>query len=334
MHTGLLYKKNQVFAIVSPKIAMDQSLYKRLKEFGEVRANVLLSKYTTLKVGGPAQLFVEIRDRNNFPAILSFLTGEGVPFLILGGGSNLLVCDEGYEGVVIKNLSSNLELINNVVEADSGVVFGRLTTLAAQNSLSGLEWSAGLPGTVGGAVRGNAGASGGDTGSTLLKVEAWIDGEVLELKPDECGFGYRDSSFKRSGGVVLRAWFKLIPGNQKDIMHKMQEIIAKRITYYPPFPSAGSFFKNIPVNIWPKNGLELKPEFFSSGKIPAGWVNEQAGLKGKKIGGAMVSDQHGNFLINHEGASAEDMLRLVEEVKMTVYNKFNVELEEEVHIIR
>jgi UDP-N-acetylmuramate dehydrogenase len=314
---------------------MDQVIYKKLKDFGDVRLNVLLSKYTTLKVGGPAQLFLEVRSRDKFVEALNFLSGEGVPFIILGGGSNLLFSDAGYEGVVIKNLTANLELVNNVIEADSGVIFGKLTNLAVQNSLSGLEWSAGLPGTVGGAVRGNAGASGGDTGSTLSKVEAWIDGEIVELKPNECGFDYRNSNFKRNGGSVLRAWFKLTPGDQKGIMKKMQDIVSRRITYYPPFPSAGSFFKNVQIENWPeKSSVELKPEFIKNRKVPAGWINEQAGLKGKRIGGAMVSEQHGNFIINRDSAKAKDVLKLVDEVKMTVYNKFKVDLEEEVHIIR
>lgn len=313
---------------------MDQSLYKQLKEFGHVRTNILLSKYTTLKVGGPAQLFLEVDDRDKLVRVLNFLSGEGVEYLIVGGGSNLLVSDDGFEGIVIKNLTSGIKLTENIVEAESGVVFGKLVNLALQSGLSGLEWSAGLPGTVGGAVRGNAGASGGDTGSSLSKVEVWLDGEIVELLPSECGFEYRDSNFKRSGGVILRAWFELKPGDKKDIMQKMQNIISKRINYYPPFPSAGSFFKNVPIDRWKNDLADLLPDFIKSGKIPAGWLNEQAGLKGKSIGGAAVSEQHGNFLINQNGATASDILRLVDEVKTTVYNKFKIELEEEVQIIK
>ncbi|MFA6105261.1 MAG: UDP-N-acetylmuramate dehydrogenase [Patescibacteria group bacterium] len=312
---------------------MDPAIYKYLKQFGNVKANVSLAKFTTFKVGGPASLFIEVKEREKLIELLGFLTGEGISYFILGGGSNVLISDNGFEGVVIKNSTSVLKNKNEIIEAESGVSFGVLSLFALQNNFSGLEWSAGLPGTVGGAIRGNAGAAGGETGKVLSKIEAWIDGELVELNPAECGFGYRDSIFKHNGGIVLKGWFKLVEGESKKSLLKMQEILNRRAGYYPPYPSAGSFFKNVLVKDWPKTAGQLPPEFVSSGKVPAGWINEQAGLKGLKIGGAMVSEQHGNFMINIDKASSEDVLKLVDEVKTRVYNKFGVNLEEEVQII-
>ena len=312
---------------------MDEHLYKSLKIFGQLKLNQPLSKHTTFKVGGPAKYFIEVRSRENLVKLLNFLSAEGILYLILGSGSNLLISDKGFDGVVIKNHTSKFDLINNELTAESGVIFGQLTALAAREGLAGLEWAAGLPGTVGGAVRGNAGASGGEIKDVLSEIEIWKDGEVSIIKPTDCAFGYRESIFKHGGGIVLGAKFSLKRGIKEEILKKMQEIIAKRIAYYPPYPSAGSFFKNIAIDKLPKNFIEYNDKMLSAGRLPVGWLNEKAGLKGKRIGGAMISQQHGNFIINYDQAKAEDIIKLVEEVKGEVYNRFNIELEEEVQII-
>lgn len=311
---------------------MDQGFVKRLKEFGQVKLNASLAKFTTFKIGGTANIMIEVVETENLVKLLNFLSAEGVEYILLGGGSNLLFPDNELSKVVVKVKTSALKIEGNTIIADAGVSFGVLTNLALKNKLSGLEWSAGLPGTVGGAIRGNAGAVGGETGTVLKKVEAWADGEVVTLTPEECGFTYRDSIFKKNGWVILKAWFGLKPGDSKESLLKMQEILKKRNGYYPTFPSAGSFFKNTPVSSW-KNAEELPEEFRKNGFIPTGWLNEKAGLKGLQIGGAMVSKEHGNFLINYQDATQKDVLALVEEVKNRVYNKFKVELEEEVQIV-
>jgi UDP-N-acetylmuramate dehydrogenase len=313
---------------------MDVALHKALREYGDVKVNAVLSKFTSYKIGGPASLLVEVSSTQKLVEILNFLSGEGIEYFVLGGGTNVLFPDDGFEGVVIRVRTGLLEEAGGTIMAESGVVFGALNNFALQHGLSGLEWSAGLPGTVGGAVRGNAGAAGGDVANSLCKVEAWIDREVVQLKPDECSFSYRESLFKQNGGVVLKAWFDVVPGDTGKMLLKMQEIIAGRAGRYPNFPSAGSFFKNVPVKEWKGKQNELPVEFVRSGKIPVGWLNEQAGLKGLRVGGAMVSEQHGNFLINRESATEADILHLVEEIKTRVYNKFGISLEEEVCIVR
>lgn len=312
---------------------MSMELYKNLKTYGTVKLNVPLAKFTTFKIGGPADLLVIVTEREKLVALIKFLSGEGLSYFILGGGSNLLLPDDGLRDVVIKVESRKSKVEGHIIEADAGVSFGVVTMLAVKHGLTGLEWAAGLPGTVGGAVRGNAGAMDGDTARSLAKVEALIDGEVVELTPAECFFGYRNSVFKHNKGIVLRAWFKLKPGDAKTSLLKMQAIVKQRNGHYPPFPSAGSFFQNIQLKQWTHPTSELPAQFVENGRVPAGWLSEQAGLKGFRVGGAMVSEEHGNFIINFENATQADVLAVVEEVKTRVYNKTNIELEEEVQII-
>lgn len=312
---------------------MDLATYSHLKSFGHAKANAPLAKLTTLKIGGTAEVLVEVAETEKLVKLLDFLNAEGINYLLVGGGSNLLLPDDTLDGVVIRVKTGVVSLKSNLITADAGVSFSSLTHEAVKSSLSGLEWSAGLPGTVGGAVRGNAGANGGETAYVLNEIEAWQDGERIILKPEECEFAYRDSIFKRNPLVVLRASFKLVPGDQKKSMTKMQEILAKRRTY-PGYPSAGCFFKNIWLENWPGDKELLPKEFIKNKKIPASYLIDECGLKGKRVGGAMISNEHGNFLINAGGATQADVLSLVEVIKTNVYNKYGVELVEEVQIVR
>lgn len=313
---------------------MDPLLYKKLKDFGKVKANAPLAKFTTLKIGGMAEALLDVESRADLISVLDFLTAIGENYLVIGGGSNTLLPDDVIEGVVIRNKTGGIGVSGKKIEAESGLSFGFLTNFAAKNSLSGLEWSAGLPGTVGGAIRGNAGAAGGEVAGSMTRLEAWIDGEVVQIKGDECAFGYRDSIFKHNKGVVLRSWFSLAAGDSIRSLHQMQEIVKRRNGIYPPYPSAGSFFKNVSISEWKGKITDLPKEFIDSGWVPAGWLSDRAGLKGLQIGGAMISNEHGNFIINVSSATQADVLKLVDEVKTRVYNKFKLSLEEEVHIIK
>jgi UDP-N-acetylmuramate dehydrogenase len=313
-------------------------IYKHLQKFGHVRTNQSVAKHTTFQIGGTAQFFIEVTQNSKLIELLNFLNGEGVDFFILGGGSNTLWQDEPYEGVVIKVQTNGIRLINeNInplqIESEAGVLFSMLMNTALKQSWSGLEWAAGLPGTVGGAVRGNAGAMWSDTARSLQKVEVWRGGEVLELNPEECGFGYRDSIFKHNGDVVLRAWFKFIPGEKAKMMAEISDYLKRRAGKYPPFPSAGSFFKNIDIKEWRGLESDLLPDFIKIGKIPAGWLIDKAGLKGLTVGGCKVSNEHANFIVNFNKGTQSDIHLLIEQVKEKVYAKFSIELEPEVCII-
>lgn len=311
---------------------MDE-LYTELKNYGDLKLNSPFSKLTTFAVGGPAQYLVLVTDAQKLVALLNYLSGAGINYFIIGGGSNLLMPDEGVEGVTIKVQTTKIELTGNTIIAEAGAQLGAVLNLACKNSLAGLEWTIGVPGTVGGAVRGNAGAMGLDIAHSISKVEIWRNSEVVEVANNDCQFGYRESLFKFNKDVVLRTWFELQPGDRKEIMEKVQGYMKHRTGRYPRHPSAGSFFKNIKLAKWPGDPKELPELFQQRGTVPVGWVMEQLDLKGLTIGGAKISDEHGNFIVNYNEAKQADILKIVDIMKEKAYNKFKVELETEVEIV-
>ncbi|KKQ28203.1 MAG: UDP-N-acetylenolpyruvoylglucosamine reductase [Candidatus Magasanikbacteria bacterium GW2011_GWC2_37_14] len=310
-----------------------QELYKQLKEFGHVKINESLAKHTTFKIGGPADFFIEIIDNQKLIELLNFVNGAGIDYFILGGGSNMLFNDQGFKGVVIKVRTRKLITENNIIMAEAGVLLSKIVVEASKNSLSGLEWGVGIPGTVGGAVRGNAGAMGREAANCLEKIEMWQDGEVIEMTKEELKFSYRDSCIKNKGGVILKAYFKLVPAEKQTIMTAMTGYLKQRSGRYPAYPSAGSFFQNIDIAKWPGDLKALPEIFVERKKVPIGWLVEQLDMKGFAVGGAKISDEHGNFIINYKNATQTDILTLIETLKEKVYNKFGVELIPEVEII-
>lgn len=310
------------------------ALAKKIKEFGEITPNARMSKYTTLHIGGAVQFVVEILETEKFIGLLKFLAGENIPYRLLGGGSNTLWQDEPFEGVVIKPMNSKITIEGETLTASAGASLAALVTTAIKNGLEGLVWAAGVPGTVGGAVRGNAGAMHSDTGRTLKSVEVWRNGDVVTVKPEECGFTYRDSVFKHSADIILSATYQLSMGDKTNMMKRMMEYLKQRTGKYPSLPSAGSFFKNVAFKDW-KGDLSSLPEHFAqTQKVPAGWINESNGLKGFRIGGAMLSKEHGNFIVNVDNALQSDVLAVVEEINHRAYTNFGVTLEPEVVIIK
>ena len=311
------------------------SLYKELKNFGHVKTNVSLARYTTFKIGGPAKYLVEIDNEPKLVEVLNFLSGEGENFMMLGGGSNLLFPDNGYDGVMIKYNAAKCEIQNETkIFAQSGAQLASVVALALKSCLSGIEWGIGIPGTVGGAVRGNAGAMGKDTKNSVEKVTIWQDGEVKNLTSQECGFGYRTSDLKKNGTVVLSTTYTLTPGDRTQIMKQIQEYLKHRTGRYPAHPSGGSFFKNNDLEKWKGDPGDLPPLFVERKKIPTGWLIEECGLRGFTAGGAKISEEHGNFIVNFEDATQQDVLTVVEKAQTEVYNKFKIELEPEVEIVK
>lgn len=315
------------------------TLKKALSEFGQVKHNYPLAKFTTIKIGGAAELFIEVSERQKLSGLLNFLAGEGLDYFMLGGGSNILLPDDGLSGVVIKIKDNYLTIYEDAtIEASAGAPLSVVVMSALRGNLTGLEWAMGLPGTVGGAVRGNAGATWiglacGETAGLLTKVEVWRDGEVFQLAVSECDYSYRESIFKHNQDVILRAWFKLVPGDSKKSLPVMQEILKRRQGHYPTLPSSGSFFKNIPLDQWKGSTDQVPADALSLKKIPAGWLIDQAGMKGFQVGGSGVSKEHANFLVNFKGATQAEMLQVIAQVKEAVYTKFGVQLEEEVQIL-
>ena len=321
-----------------------QDLYKKFKDYGKVKLNEPLAKHTTFKIGGPASFFVTVTETEKLVELLKLLDGKGIDYFIHGGGSNTLASDAGFVGVVIDVKTRNTEVQEDVFIADAGCVTVAVAQKSMAAGLTGFEWGVGVPGTIGGAVRGNAGAMGGDMKKDILKkVDVYIDGEVVEMTNEECEFGYRESAFKNNGGVILRAYLQLKKAEpDAQLMKKALEHLQYRSSTQPQgFASSGCIFKNSDFKTQNAECLDTLREFDAEkmeqfekiGKISAGWLIEQAGLKGKKKGKVEISETHGNFMINTGGATADDVLGLIEEVKQEVYTRFGIELEEEVSIL-
>ncbi len=315
-------------------------LYTQLKSFGQVKVNVPLSKHTTFKIGGPADYFLSIEQTDKLVEALKFLDAEGVNYFILGGGSNMLVHDEGFRGVVVEVKNKNVVIENNVVIADAGCTTVEIARKSIQAGLTGFEWGVGVPGTIGGAVRGNAGAMGGEMKDNVLKVEVYKDGDVQEFTNEECQFHYRHSMFKDEGGMVLRVWLRLTQVDASVAAQGMKKALEhlqyRNKTQPQGFASTGCIFKNFEIT--PQNTDVLKAknipeEFFVKGKISAGWLIDQSGMKGVQMGQAKVSETHGNFVVNLGGATAADVLALIEQIQQRVYDRFQIEIKPEIQII-
>lgn len=327
-------------------------LYNELKKYGNLKIKEKLSKHTSYKIGGPADFFVEVESVENTIKLLKFLEENNLDFFILGGGSNILFNDEGFSGVVVNINCAKINIKEDLVEAEAGCPTVTMARTAVQAGLIGFEWGVGVPGTIGGAVRGNAGAMGGEIKDNLEKVVVYRAGEILELNNQECEFGYRESVFKHNNDIILKAFFKLQKGDTKEAMKKALEYIQQRNANQPQGNScAGCVFKNVvikeqrakskPASSAGREQIELieeldkeKAEVFLKNKlIPAGWLVEQVGMKGEQEGMAKVSEKHGNFIVNLGGATAKDILILVEKIKEKVYDKFGITLEEEIKIV-
>ena len=304
-------------------------------------------------IGGPADYFYEFKSKEELTNALNRwkeIEPNNKNILILGKGTNILFSDDGYRGLVLKDEISFIKREREVITAGSGVLMSDLLDFCTQNSLSGFEWAGGLPGTVGGAVRGNAGAFGGEIKDSVWQVES-LDPKTLKTKTrnnSQCQFGYRQSTFKngeghRPGGalprreIILSAKFRLKKGNQGEIKNKTQEKIDYRIDRHPlDLPNIGSTFKNIPIAFVPK---KVKEEFADSIKndpfpiLPAAKLLAAAGLKGRIVGGAKISEKHPNFIVNFNNAKAEDVKDLIEIAKKEIKEKFEVSLEEEILVM-
>ncbi len=281
----------------------------------DILENELMSRHTTFRTGGPASLFLRPRTTEEIKGVLKLLKRAEVDFFILGNGSNLLVSDKGFDGVIISlaNFADiNIEDETKVV-AQAGAMNSSIAMLARDNSLTGFEFAAGIPGTIGGAMIMNAGAYGGEMKDITSKVTVLSsDGEVIKLDNQAMKFGYRTSAIKGKNFVVLSAVLDLQKGDKGEIAGKMQELALKRKEKQPlEYPSAGSTFK--------------RPEGYFAGKLI-----EDAGLRGFTVGGAAVSEKHCGFVINKGNATSADIYELIRRVQDKVYEDFSVKLEPEV----
>jgi len=301
-----------------------------------IQENVPLAPFTSLKIGGPARFFATAANVEQLREALLFARERGVPFAVLGGGSNLLVSDQGFQGLVLRLQMEQALVSGCEIEVEAGVDLNGLVQLTAQWGLSGMESLAGIPGLVGGALRGNAGAYGSSIGEVARTVRAF-DAESLELlalSREECAFSYRSSRFKLDPRlIVVSALLLLTPDDPETVRSRIEATIAKRTAKNLQCEkSVGSFFMNPVVT-----DQELIRRFETDQKlhcrecrIPAGWLIDKSGLRNTRVGAAMVSALHANYLINSGAASAEEMVRLARLVKSKVREAMGVQLQEEV----
>ncbi len=305
----------------------------------ELLRDVSLAPFTSFQVGGPARFFTTVRTLEQLKQALSFTRREELPFLIVGGGSNLLVSDRGFDGIAIRLQLKGIRVEGRRIEAQAGVELMAVVEHAAHWGLGGIERLAGIPGLFGGAVRGNAGAYGSCIGDVIETVHA-LRADTLELVTltrDACQFQYRNSRFKREHGlVVVAAGMLLEPGDPEEILRRGEATVRKRQARQLQCDlSAGSFFMN-PVVRDPELIRRFETEQGTrcrDGRIPAGWLIDQARLRSLKVGGAMVSPRHANYLINTGNASAKEIVSLAGMVKARVLASLGVQLEEEVSCI-
>ena len=290
------------------------------ERFGEVvQENVSLAPHTSARIGGKADLLMTVKSADELAAVVEFLWGQGLPFLLLGGGSNVLVSDRGVREVVVLNKAHALRFEAGdapQVWAESGAGFSQLAHRAAARGLAGLEWAATVPGTVGGAVYGNAGAFGGDTAHDLTCAEV-LTSQGRQVWPvEKMGYGYRTSVLKRgeTKAVVLSARFALQNAAKNEVMFRVEQLSAKRRATQPAGASMGSMFKN--------------PEGDHAGRLI-----EAAGLKGARIGNAEISPLHANFFINHGKTRAADIRELILLAQKTVLERLGVKLELEIELV-
>jgi UDP-N-acetylmuramate dehydrogenase len=307
-----------------------------------IQENIPLSRYAVFKIGGPARFFAVAKNKDEVIEALRFAKEKSVPFFLLGAGSNILVSDVGFPGLIIKNELNAISAdeTTGVIRADAGVSMPRLVAEAAKHGVDGFEWGIGIPGTVGGSVRGNAGAFGKEIKDTLVSVSVY-DTKTREEKifmNSDCAFKYRDSIFKRKPELIIfSAIFRGEKGDKKAIQKRIVEISAVRSkTQDIGAQCAGCIFKNPE---WPADAkvrarlLKKFPDlaqFQDRETIPAGYLIDRAGMKGKRIGNVEISESHANYITNEGGATADEVMQLIARIKECVEKTYGVMLKEEI----
>lgn len=295
-----------------------KNLYQKLTEWmpeERVKKEESMRLHTTFRVGGPADLFVSPNSVEEVCKVTALCREEGVPYYIMGNGSNLLVSDQGYRGVIIQFYKemNDISVEGTLLRAQAGALLSAVANRALSESLTGFEFAAGIPGTLGGACVMNAGAYGGEMKDVLKAVTVLTqEGEVLTLSNEELELGYRTSVIARKHYIVLEAEIALSEGKKEEIQAVMDDLKERRITKQPlEYPSAGSTFK--------------RPEGYFAGKLI-----QDAGLRGFQVGGAQVSEKHCGFVINKDHATAAEIAELIRQVSEKVEAQFGVKLEPEV----
>lgn len=289
-----------------------------------------LSQYTSWRIGGTARWYVEIFSVEKLQSIVQWAQEQNIPTLLLGGGTNILIRDEGFHGLVIRYVARTWHIEETddgtaLLTVETGMPIGRLAWSVGEQGWKSLQWAAGLPGSVGGAIYGNAGCYGGDIAGVFRSAKMLVHNEIQTWNSEQMGFGYRTSGLKQNrnqaktiqdAAIILSSEFALVRGEPSEIKQRMQQIAAERKKKTPIGHSCGSVFKNP-----------------ATSPHPAGMLIDQAGLKGTRIGGAEISPLHANYIVNLGNATSDDVLRLIDLAQTRVLQTFGVELELEIQVV-
>ncbi|TAK03623.1 UDP-N-acetylmuramate dehydrogenase [Patescibacteria group bacterium] len=307
--------------------------------FGEaLKEHEPMAKHTNFRIGGPARWFAAVTSEGELTRALDLCDARGIPWFVMGGGSNSLFADEEFPGLVMQMAMRKTDIVGTRVTAEAGVLMVGLARATADAGLAGLEWAISLPGTVGGAVRGNAGCFGGETKDHLASVRLLRGNKFIDVPASDLDMGYRHSALKGSHDIVLSATFELTQGDASALKAAQADILAKRKASQPLYAgSAGCLFKNVELkadaDLQRASSLSDIPgakEMLASRRLSAGWLIDKAGMKGTRVGDAQVSETHGNFIVNLGAARAADVRALAARVKEAVHARFGIDLEEEV----
>lgn len=301
-----------------------------------IKKNIPLANYTTLKIGGPARFFVEVGTQEDLKEALAWARQRKVPHYIMAGGSNLLVADEGFDGLVIKVNIQGIEQDRDRVRVKAGTPLPELVNWAGKYGLAAVERLTGIAGSVGGAIFGNAGAYGQTISDKITRVRV-LDTETEKdrwLTKAECRFDYRDSGFKQMNNlIILEAEFGFDRADPVELRTASAAVLSRRLQKYPPgVLCPGSFFKNLPAADLPEEFAKQIPIDYY-GKMPAGYFLDLAGAKGQRLGNIKIAPYHANLFINEGGGRASDFFQLAKEWKTKVKEKFGIELEPEVQLV-
>jgi len=307
----------------------------------KIEQNKDLSKYTTFRLGFRGRYFCEVVSTEELKECLEFCKKENLKYFILGGGSNVIADDEEYDGIVIRIKNEELRIKNNIVECGAGVSLAKIVNESLKNNLLGLEWAWGIPGTVGGAVRGNAGAYNFDISESVNELTVFRRGKLVKIKNKDCKFKYRESIFKNNKDIIWSVKLKLKKGSKKELEEAQNfvfKIKKERSKKFLGGGNAGSFFKNIyftkkGISEFQKRFSYLPENFLKTKIIPAAWLIDQCDLKGFCIGDICVSERHAGIILNKGRGNSEELIQLVSLIKTKVRDKFGIELKEEIQYI-
>ena len=305
-----------------------------------IQEDIPLAPFTTMKVGGPAKRFCDVTTEEELTEVLILAKDSNWPVFILSGGSNVIFSDDGFDGMVIKNEISFLEKEDTKVKSGAATEMSKLVDATIDAGLSGLEWAGGLPGTLGGAIRGNAGAFGGEIKDSVTEVRSVdvVSGKISVRNNKDCLFEYRGSYFKKTKEVIISAILQMKKGDKEELRKIADDHIAYRNEKHPmDLPNSGSIFKNTPLDKVPAKYLPVFENVIKKDPfpvVPTAAIIAEAGLAGFQVGQAQVSEKHTNYIVNLGSAKASEIIELINTIKERVKEKYDIELMVEPEIVQ